>query len=88
LAGIKDISLKFEYRTFLKTIIIKIQIMTAKEYFIQLWTVKEEIENLGIKQPIKILKQKGIIAKNKNCNALFQGRVRSDEFLEQLKQLL
>ena len=66
----------------------KIQIMTAKEYFIQLWTVKEEIENMGIKQPIKILKQKGIIAKNKNCNALFQGRVRSDEFLEQLKQLL
>ena len=62
--------------------------MEVIEYYIEFWTLRKKIKKAGITQPIKILKQKGIIAKNKNCNALFQGRVRSDEFLEQLKQLL
>ena len=54
------------------------------EYQLKLWKVIGELQYKGIFKPINMMVKEGLIEKDPKYNNLISGRVKDDEFLEQL----
>jgi len=50
----------------------------------KLWKVIGELQHKGIFKPINMMVKEGLIEKDPKYNNLISGRVKDDEFLEQL----